>query len=160
MTDPQPKPRLLVIGLDGATFDLLTPMVQQGWLPNIKRVLEQSAHGVSALHRAPAHRPGLDKLPDRPVARWTWRVFLPTPHGQQPRARIRQQHGHPWRTALALAGTARPEHGRGQPTDDLASPAHASGWLPGQRHGDAQHRQPVYRPAGAGRRAAGNALRL
>ena len=46
MTDPQPKPRLLAIGLDGATFDLLTPMVEQGWLPNMQRILEQSAHGV------------------------------------------------------------------------------------------------------------------
>lgn len=38
--------RALVIGLDGATFDLLQPMVEQGWLPNLGRVLEQGAHGV------------------------------------------------------------------------------------------------------------------
>lgn len=39
-------PRLLVIGLDGATFDLLRPMAAQGWLPRIGRALEEGAHGV------------------------------------------------------------------------------------------------------------------
>lgn len=46
MTEPQQKPRLLVVGLDGATFDLLIPMVQQGWLPNLQSVLDRGAHGV------------------------------------------------------------------------------------------------------------------
>lgn len=46
MSDVQPRPRLLVIGLDGATFDLLRPMVEAGWLPNLQRVLEQGAHGL------------------------------------------------------------------------------------------------------------------
>ncbi|MCB9130628.1 MAG: alkaline phosphatase family protein [Anaerolineales bacterium] len=39
-------PRLLVIGLDGATFDLLEPMATQGWLPNLSHVLADSARGV------------------------------------------------------------------------------------------------------------------
>ncbi|MCB0242120.1 MAG: alkaline phosphatase family protein [Anaerolineae bacterium] len=39
-------PRLLVIGLDGATFDLLEPMAAQGWLPNLSHVLADSARGV------------------------------------------------------------------------------------------------------------------
>lgn len=39
-------PRVLVIGLDGATYDLLVPMVQRGWLPNVQRVFAQGAHGV------------------------------------------------------------------------------------------------------------------
>lgn len=38
--------RLLVVGLDGATFDLLHPMVRLGWLPNIGRMLDQGAHGL------------------------------------------------------------------------------------------------------------------
>ena len=43
MTEPTPKVRALVIGLDGATFDLLVPMVEQGWLPNLGRAMEQGA---------------------------------------------------------------------------------------------------------------------
>lgn len=46
MSAPVTPPRLLVIGLDGATFDLLRPMAAQGWLPRLGRVLEESAHGV------------------------------------------------------------------------------------------------------------------
>lgn len=46
MTEQRHGPRLLVIGLDGATFDLLLPMVQAGWLPSMQRVLTQGAHGV------------------------------------------------------------------------------------------------------------------
>jgi predicted AlkP superfamily phosphohydrolase/phosphomutase len=37
--------RLLVIGLDGATFDLIKPWVQQGELPNIAKILQQDVHG-------------------------------------------------------------------------------------------------------------------
>lgn len=39
-------PRLLAIGLDGATFDLLLPMAERGWLPNIGRALAEGARGV------------------------------------------------------------------------------------------------------------------
>jgi len=37
--------RVLVIGLDGATFDLLRPWAEQGKLPNIARLLERGANG-------------------------------------------------------------------------------------------------------------------
>lgn len=37
--------RLLVIGLDGATFDLIKPWVQQGELPNIAKILQRGVHG-------------------------------------------------------------------------------------------------------------------
>jgi predicted AlkP superfamily phosphohydrolase/phosphomutase len=48
---PQSK-RILVIGLDGATFDLIEPWVQQGYLPNLKRLMEAGAYGplTSTLH--------------------------------------------------------------------------------------------------------------
>ncbi len=39
-------PRLLVIGLDGATFDLMAPMAALGWTPHLQRALQQGAHGV------------------------------------------------------------------------------------------------------------------
>lgn len=38
--------RVILLGLDGATFDLLLPMAERGDLPNLKRMLEQGAHGV------------------------------------------------------------------------------------------------------------------
>ena len=33
------KPRVLVVGLDGATFDLIDPLLSQNKLPNLARVL-------------------------------------------------------------------------------------------------------------------------
>lgn len=40
------KPRVLVIGLDGATFDIIKPLVAQGRLPNLGRLMNQGSHGV------------------------------------------------------------------------------------------------------------------
>ncbi len=37
--------RVFVIGLDGATFDLIDPWVNEGKLPNLKRMLERSTYG-------------------------------------------------------------------------------------------------------------------
>src|SRR4030067_2872209 len=36
--------RVLCIGLDGATFDLIKPWIAEGRLPNLKRLLEEGAH--------------------------------------------------------------------------------------------------------------------
>ncbi|MGC9398866.1 MAG: alkaline phosphatase family protein [Anaerolineae bacterium] len=38
--------RLVVIGLDGATFDLPKPWSKAGHLPNLRRLLEEGAHGI------------------------------------------------------------------------------------------------------------------
>ena len=47
MTDARTtdRPRVLVIGLDGATFDLITPWVDKGELPCFKRLLQEGGHG-------------------------------------------------------------------------------------------------------------------
>src|SRR5205807_4562916 len=37
--------RVCIIGWDGATFDLLSPWVKQGRLPNLARVMASGAHG-------------------------------------------------------------------------------------------------------------------
>ncbi len=37
--------RVLVIGLDGATFDLLLPWAEQGHLPHLQRLLQQGSYG-------------------------------------------------------------------------------------------------------------------
>lgn len=39
------KSPTLVFGLDGATFDLITPMVEGGWLPNFAILMDQGVHG-------------------------------------------------------------------------------------------------------------------
>ena len=57
--------RLLVLGLDGATFDLLLPWAEQGRLPNFARLL---AGGTAAeLRSVPEHehRAGMDHVHDR-----------------------------------------------------------------------------------------------
>jgi predicted AlkP superfamily phosphohydrolase/phosphomutase len=38
------KPRTLIIGLDGATFDLIKPWAQMGDLPTFKKILDQGVH--------------------------------------------------------------------------------------------------------------------
>lgn len=37
--------RVFVIGLDGATFDLLDPWIGEGRLPHFKRMMEKSTYG-------------------------------------------------------------------------------------------------------------------
>ena len=44
-TNDPPHPRLLMIGFDGATLDLILPWVKAGYLPHFARLLAQGAHG-------------------------------------------------------------------------------------------------------------------
>ncbi len=52
MTATREKPnapsnrRVLIIGLDGVTWNVLTPLVNEGRLPNIKRAIENGAWGA------------------------------------------------------------------------------------------------------------------
>lgn len=39
------KPRVLVIGLDGATFEIIKPMVKEGKLPNFARLMREGSFG-------------------------------------------------------------------------------------------------------------------
>ena len=39
------KRRALVIGLDGATFEILTPLAEKGFLPNLKKFIENGVYG-------------------------------------------------------------------------------------------------------------------
>ncbi|HEX7880639.1 MAG TPA: alkaline phosphatase family protein [Candidatus Eisenbacteria bacterium] len=43
-----PAPRVFVIGLDGATFDLLKPWLDKGELPNLKRLMDSGVWGELA----------------------------------------------------------------------------------------------------------------
>lgn len=40
------KRRVLVIGLDGATFDIIKPLIAKGRLPNLRQLMDQGSHGV------------------------------------------------------------------------------------------------------------------
>lgn len=66
------RPDLLVVGLDGATLDVVLPLVQQGHLPFFARLLEQGA------------RARLESFaPTEPAAQWTTLATgkLPFKHG-------------------------------------------------------------------------------
>ncbi len=39
------KKKTVVLGLDGATFKLLKPFAQKGWMPNVARLLADGVHG-------------------------------------------------------------------------------------------------------------------
>jgi predicted AlkP superfamily phosphohydrolase/phosphomutase len=38
--------KLLIIGLDGMTFDLINPLIEMGHLPNIARLMREGSHGT------------------------------------------------------------------------------------------------------------------
>ncbi|UCD29993.1 MAG: alkaline phosphatase family protein [Planctomycetota bacterium] len=38
--------RVLIVGLDGATFDILTPLIQAGRMPNLERLIKTGTSGV------------------------------------------------------------------------------------------------------------------
>ncbi|HSE36292.1 MAG TPA: alkaline phosphatase family protein, partial [Blastocatellia bacterium] len=37
--------RTIIIGLDGATFDLIDPLVEAGELPTLKRIMSEGVRG-------------------------------------------------------------------------------------------------------------------
>jgi predicted AlkP superfamily phosphohydrolase/phosphomutase len=41
-----PKGRVFVLGLDGATFDLIDPWIEQGYLPHLKAFMDSGAYGT------------------------------------------------------------------------------------------------------------------
>ena len=45
LVDPNPPRKVLVIGLDGATFDLIGPWAGEGSLPNLRRIMQKGAWG-------------------------------------------------------------------------------------------------------------------
>ncbi len=38
--------RVLIIGLDGATFDIIGPLMNEGHMPNLKRIIEEGTSGI------------------------------------------------------------------------------------------------------------------
>lgn len=52
------KPKVFVIGIDGATFDLIDPWVAEGRLPNLGRLIREGAHGLLQSTVIPNSFPG------------------------------------------------------------------------------------------------------
>jgi len=46
MIDDISKPVVIVIGLDGASWNILSPLIEQGKLPFFKEILMKSAYGT------------------------------------------------------------------------------------------------------------------
>lgn len=46
MTNMKQKNKICIIGIDGATFDLIMPFMEAGHLPNIRRIISKGAHGL------------------------------------------------------------------------------------------------------------------
>jgi predicted AlkP superfamily phosphohydrolase/phosphomutase len=82
------SPRTLIIGLDGATFDLIEPWSQAGYLPNLTRLMQEGAHGP-----LPAW-PNMNS-----AAAWTSIVtgFNPGEHGIYDFGDAPSQRGQRWR---------------------------------------------------------------
>jgi len=57
MSANHPSPRILIIGLDGATFDLILPWVNEGKLPHFAHLLTKSSYGTLLSTHPPATFP-------------------------------------------------------------------------------------------------------
>ena len=84
-------PRTLIIGLDGATFTLIEPLIQAGYLPTLARLMTQGIHGYMRTW------PNMNS-----EAGWTSLVtgYNSGQHGIYHLA-IRTQHDYTWRLASA-----------------------------------------------------------
>jgi len=38
-------PKVLIIGLDGATWDLMKPLTEKGKLPTLRKLIDEGVHG-------------------------------------------------------------------------------------------------------------------
>ncbi|MFQ6072154.1 MAG: hypothetical protein ACE5KT_05555 [Methanosarcinales archaeon] len=52
--------KVLIIGLDGATLDIIKPFAEDGKLPTFKKLMEDDAYGI--LENTSSHRSCMEKL--------------------------------------------------------------------------------------------------
>ena len=57
--------KVVVLGLDGATWDLLRPLAERGVMPNLARALERGRHGGLRVVPAAVQLPGMGVDRDR-----------------------------------------------------------------------------------------------
>jgi predicted AlkP superfamily phosphohydrolase/phosphomutase len=46
MSERKQTPKLLIFGIDGGTFDMIKPMLKEGKLPHLGRLMDEGIHGV------------------------------------------------------------------------------------------------------------------
>lgn len=46
LTNNNCKKRVFILGLDGATFDIIKPLIEKGGLPTFKKIMKEGAHGT------------------------------------------------------------------------------------------------------------------
>jgi hypothetical protein len=74
-------PKVMIVGLDAATWDLAKPWVAEGHMPNLAKLMSEGTSG--SLNRFfPRSRPGLDFIYDRKKPRQAWHFPL---HGDEAR---------------------------------------------------------------------------
>ena len=66
--------KAFVIGIDGATFNLIKPWAEAGHLPNLARLMATGTHGELMSTLPSRHQPSLADLHDRLQPRQTWRL--------------------------------------------------------------------------------------
>ena len=69
--------KVFVLGLDGATWDVLEPLLQDGLLPNLARLREQGCSGSLAFRLSSAEPGGVDGGDDRQELREAWHLRVP-----------------------------------------------------------------------------------
>lgn len=87
------SPRTLIIGLDGATFDLIDPLVEAGELPTLKRILTEGVRGI------------LESWPNmNSAAAWSSMVtgYNSGQHGVYHFGEAITRRGAPWRPVTAI----------------------------------------------------------
>ncbi len=142
MTDKPGK--IVVVGLDGATFDLIKPWAAEGHLPVLQRIMHEGAYGSVEQHGAANDCTGLDLICHR---RKSWQ----TSALRLDRARTGQLSFHTgnstgWHGADIVydAQRLRPSRCRPQYSHDLS--AARGKWRYGIRHAHTEHRCHLYLP--------------
>lgn len=80
--------KAVVIGLDGATFDVLNPLMDEGFLPNMKRIRDAGAHGPLRSTYPPVSEPSWVAMATgrNPGKTGVYDVFLRSEKGQKLRS--------------------------------------------------------------------------
>jgi len=50
---PKPKPRVIVVGVNGMEMDIIRPLMLKGQMPNLSKVIENGAYGKLRTVSAP-----------------------------------------------------------------------------------------------------------
>ncbi len=105
--------RVLILGLDGATFDIIKPLVAQGKLPHLARLMREGTHGVLASPFPPitptawtsfmtGGTPGRHGIFDFEQAAWGSYDFRPVPANQHGHKTLWRIAGEQGRTAVVI----------------------------------------------------------